>query len=226
MEVARGAVFTQLAHGALVLGLVFLVLEVYQLRVAVENAGVGNYDDGSRTEQLAQSLQEPLGAIARRLGEVSAALDRPVVVRDGGALTSAADNDTSSVQKQRVVPASTSPRQQISTELHPQLAAMVTAIKNIEKRPRVTRASVPHQSAETRPMQPRAVLGTVALLRKSRSARSQFLLMTTKEVLAHYGKPVHIGLGEMGQVSWYYEMANSFWLHFRFYDGRVIDVSL
>ena len=101
---------------------------------------------------------------------------------------------------------------------------MVTAIKNIEKRPRVTRASLPHQSAETKPMQPSAVLGTVALLRKSQSARSQFLLMTTKEVLAHYGKPVSIGLAQMGQVYWHYETANSASLSLRFYDGRVIDV--
>ena len=225
MAVQRGAVFTQFAHGALVLGLVFLVLEVYQLRVAVENNGVGSYDDVSQTEQLARSLREPLDAIARRLREVGDAMNRPVMVGDGAIGRPTASGDAASAQKLRVVrPAATPPRQEIPPNLHPQLASLVTAIKNIEKRPKVTRASVPHQSKNTKPMQVGAMLSTLAVLRKSRPARTRFLLMTTKEVLARYGKPVHIGLMEMGQVYWSYETTGSDILNFRFYDGRVIDM--
>ena len=74
-------------------------------------------------------------------------------------------------------------------------------------------------------MQIRTVLDAMALLRKSRLARSRFLLMTTKEALAHYGKPTGIGLGEDGEVHWHYETTNSEWLSLVFYDGRVISLS-
>jgi len=230
MALARGEVFIRLVHGALVLGLVFLALEVHQLRVAVEDVGLG-YDGDDRVERLIASLDQPLQTIGRRLGRVSEALGRPVMVSGDPAVPAVAGGMTHAVSRARDVPAARpvdGERRLVSTQLESQLGALVAAVQRIDKRPKVSERSLPPPSSSARGIDRQAVNKTLASLRSSPLEKSRFLTMTPKELLARYGKPTTMYIGQDdGTVSWAYDLSATdagAWLAFKFYDGRVIAV--
>ncbi|MHC4515052.1 MAG: hypothetical protein ACYTGW_03155 [Planctomycetota bacterium] len=239
MAVARGEVLIQLAHGVLVVGLVFLVVEVHQLRVAVENDRLAGYD-GEGEERLdglaglaglkatVESLDQPLKTIGQRLGRVSAALDRQALPGAARGVPAGSAPDRAATD---AAPAATNnDRRLIATGLESRLHSLVTAAKEeIENRSKVTTASLPSRSsgaATMKVMQVVAVKRTLAALQSSQTDRSQFLMMTPQELLARYGKPTSITVREKGQIRWWYEPVRhgSSWLSFTLYDGRVIQV--
>jgi len=248
MTAAQGGIFTRLMHGIMGLGVLFLVLEVHQLRVAVEDFcwGAGGND---RVERLLASLDPPLRAIGDRLGRVSEALAGPPDVarampgagdRTRPAPWTARDTEaTPGVTADRELVAARLGSQlasqlaaqldphlesQLASQLQSQLAALVAAVQRIDERPKVHGHSLPDASSPARGADRHAVLRTLAALRTSPLEQSRFLTLTPRELLERYGKPTSIGIDEMGTVSWNYSLDDS-WLGFTLYDGRVIYLS-
>ena len=230
MALARREVFTRLVHGVLVLGLMFLALEVHLLRVAVEDVGLG-YGGDDRVERLIASLDQPLRTIGRRLGEVSEALDRPALASGAPAVPAVAGEGMTHVlaraQDAPAAPAANVERRLVASQLESQLGSLIAAVQKIDKCPKVTGRSLPVPSSSARGTDRQAINKTLASLRSSPLEKSRFLTMTPKELLARYGKPTSISIEEGGTVYWSYDltaMDAGSCLYFRLYDGRVIGV--
>ena len=73
-----------------------------------------------------------------------------------------------------------------------------------------------------------AQASTVVLLGCFAGVLAKLALMTPKELLAGYGKPTSMSIGnDTGTVSWHYDLSAMHagaWLCFELYDGRVISV--
>lgn len=227
MTQEQGRSFTRLVHGVLVLGLVFLVLEVHLLRVAVEDMGLG-YGEDDRGERVVTALDQPLRNIGRQLGQVSAALERRVMVAGDPAVPAVEGRSVPTARTRVAAPE----RTVVATHLESQVSDLAAAIERIDKRPKVTAQSLPASSSGARGIDRQAVLKALASLQSSPLKKSRFLTLTPKELLSRYGKPAWIGIGsgeEAGVVSWHYDLTGRFetgsYVTFRLYDGRVIAVN-
>lgn len=65
---------TSLLHAILVLAVLFLAVELYQLRIAVELSNMASPTETIENQQA--SLQRPLGDLARRMETIDATLQR------------------------------------------------------------------------------------------------------------------------------------------------------
>ena len=223
MTLAKGEVFTKVAHAVLVFGLVFLVAEVHHLRVAVENVGLTDMGSGDELDWIASSLDRPLGDIASRMDALAAALDRsrrfetvPAAEGDSKIVARpAADGDRTRTTVDRVP---------LTVDWDARLESFVATLEKLDAYPRVRHASFPAPQADTREFQTGAVSNTMAAIRNSPKQKSSFVMMTAKQLLDRYGKPSSISIQERGQVWWRYELPSGLGLLFILYDGRVMKV--
>lgn len=225
MTLARGEVFTKVAHAVLVFGLVFLVAEVHYLRVAVKNVGLTSMGSGDEMDRIASFLDRPLGDLTSRLDALAAVLDRPRLVGtvpaavegDSKILTRPADGDDARATLDRVP---------LTVDWNARLESLVATLEKLDASPRIRQASLPALLANTREFQAGAVSNTIAAIRNSPQQQSSFLMMTPKQLLDRYGKPSSISIRDRdgGQVWWRYELPSGRGLMFILYDGRVMRV--
>ena len=227
MTLAKGEVFTKIAHAVLVLGLVFLVAEVHHLRVAVEDVALTSMGSGDEVDRIASSLDRPLGDLAGRIDALTVTLNRS---RRAETVTAAAaaEGDSKSVTRPAAYGDGTRAaisRVPLTVDWDSRLESIVTTLEKLDASPRVRQASLPVSQAKTREIQTGAVSTTIAAIRNSPEQKSSFLMMTREQVLDRYGKPSSISIQDRGQVWWRYELPIGTGLLFILYDGRVIQVN-
>ena len=227
MTLAKGEVFTKIAHAVLVFGLVFVVAELHHLRVAVENVGLIDMGSGDELDRIASSLDRLRGDLASRADSWAAVLDRSRQVGTGPAAT---ERDSKIVTRPAVGRDSTRTtvdRVPLTVDWDARLESIVTTLEKLDASPRVRSASLPPPQASTQELQSGAVLNTIAAIPNAPKQKSGFLMMTPKQLLDRYGKPSSITFGEKderGQARWWYKVTGNY-LCFVLYDGRVMSVS-
>lgn len=219
MGLASGDALTRWLQVAMIALGAFLALEVHQLRATVEDTVADGRMRADRPVDAATSLVEPIHAIRGELAELS-----DYVQRRQSAARAAAPAEARS-RNETTGPTRTVEPRRIPNALAERIDSLATLVRDIEKRPRVVKASIP-RDATVPPIRSAAVNGTVASVRHSTIERSKLLLKTPEDLLKTYGKPTRISVGETGEVRWWYApQGGGTWLCFVLYDGRVTAVS-